>query len=54
MDASKTFHASLEQKKVPHLWHVDSGATHLAGLEERPVSPGPAAVPRRQARLVTN
>ena len=26
MDASKTFHASLEQKKVPHLWHVDSGA----------------------------
>ncbi len=26
MDASKTFHASLEQKKVQHLWHVDSGA----------------------------
>ena len=26
MDASKNFHASLEQKKVPHLWHVDSGA----------------------------
>jgi enterochelin esterase-like enzyme len=26
MDANKTFHASLEQKKVPHLWHVDSGA----------------------------
>ncbi len=26
MGASKTFHASLEQKKVPHLWHVDSGA----------------------------
>jgi enterochelin esterase-like enzyme len=25
MDASKTFHASLEQKNVPHLWHVDSG-----------------------------
>ncbi len=26
MDASKNFHASLEQKKVSHLWHVDSGA----------------------------
>ena len=26
MDASKAFHASLEQKDVPHLWHVDSGA----------------------------
>ena len=26
MNASKNFHASLEQKKVPHLWHVDSGA----------------------------
>jgi enterochelin esterase-like enzyme len=26
MDASKTFHNSLEEKKVPHLWHVDSGA----------------------------
>jgi enterochelin esterase-like enzyme len=26
MDASKNFHASLEEKKVPHLWHVDSGA----------------------------
>jgi enterochelin esterase-like enzyme len=26
MDANKTFHASLEQKNVPHLWHVDSGA----------------------------
>jgi enterochelin esterase-like enzyme len=26
MDANKTFHSSLEQKKVPHLWHVDSGA----------------------------
>jgi enterochelin esterase-like enzyme len=25
MDASKSFHAALEQKKVPHLWHVDSG-----------------------------
>ncbi len=26
MNASKSFHSSLEQKKVPHLWHVDSGA----------------------------
>jgi enterochelin esterase-like enzyme len=26
MEASKTFHTSLEQKNVPHLWHVDSGA----------------------------
>jgi enterochelin esterase-like enzyme len=26
MAASKTFHNSLEEKKVPHLWHVDSGA----------------------------
>jgi enterochelin esterase-like enzyme len=26
MQASKAFHTSLEQKKVPHLWHVDSGA----------------------------
>jgi enterochelin esterase-like enzyme len=26
MDANKTFHTSLEQKNVPHLWHVDSGA----------------------------
>ena len=26
MDASKSFHTSLDQKKVPHLWHVDSGA----------------------------
>jgi enterochelin esterase-like enzyme len=26
MDASKTFHTSLEQKNVAHLWHVDSGA----------------------------
>ena len=26
MDANKTFHASLEQKNVSHLWHVDSGA----------------------------
>ncbi len=26
MDASKNFHSTLEQKKVPHLWHVDSGA----------------------------
>jgi enterochelin esterase-like enzyme len=26
MDANKTFHSSLEQKNVSHLWHVDSGA----------------------------
>lgn len=26
MEASKNFHASLEEKNVPHLWHVDSGA----------------------------
>jgi enterochelin esterase-like enzyme len=26
MDGSKNFHSSLEQKNVPHLWHVDSGA----------------------------
>ncbi len=26
MDASKSFHTSLEQKNVSHLWHVDSGA----------------------------
>lgn len=26
MDGSKNFHTSLEQKNVPHLWHVDSGA----------------------------
>jgi enterochelin esterase-like enzyme len=25
MDASKTLHRSLEEKKVPHVWHVDSG-----------------------------
>ena len=26
LDASKTFHTTLEEKKVPHIWHVDSGA----------------------------
>jgi enterochelin esterase-like enzyme len=25
MDASKSFHGSLGEKKVPHVWHVDSG-----------------------------
>jgi enterochelin esterase-like enzyme len=25
MDASKSFHSSLEDKKVPHIWHIDSG-----------------------------
>jgi enterochelin esterase-like enzyme len=26
MDASKAFHSSLEDKKVAHVWHIDSGA----------------------------
>jgi enterochelin esterase-like enzyme len=26
LDASKAFHTSLDEKKVPHVWHVDSGA----------------------------
>jgi enterochelin esterase-like enzyme len=26
LDASKSFHAALDERKVPHLWHVDSGA----------------------------
>lgn len=25
MDASKTFHTALQAKKVPHIWHIDSG-----------------------------
>jgi enterochelin esterase-like enzyme len=25
MDASKAFHAALEEKMIPHIWHVDSG-----------------------------
>jgi enterochelin esterase-like enzyme len=25
LDASKSFHAALEEKKVPHVWHVDAG-----------------------------
>ncbi len=25
MNSSKAFHTSLEEKKVPHVWHVDSG-----------------------------
>jgi enterochelin esterase-like enzyme len=25
MDASKSFHTALEDKKVPHVWHVDNG-----------------------------
>jgi enterochelin esterase-like enzyme len=25
MDISKRFHEALEEKKVPHVWHVDSG-----------------------------
>jgi enterochelin esterase-like enzyme len=26
MDTNKSFHTSLEQKNVSHLWHIDSGA----------------------------
>jgi enterochelin esterase-like enzyme len=26
MNANKTFHSSLEDKKVTHVWHIDSGA----------------------------
>jgi enterochelin esterase-like enzyme len=26
LNASKSFHTALEEKKVPHVWHVDSGA----------------------------
>jgi S-formylglutathione hydrolase FrmB len=26
MRISQAFHAALEERKVPHLWHVDSGA----------------------------
>ncbi len=26
MDVSKVFHGALEDKKVPHVWHVDAGA----------------------------
>jgi enterochelin esterase-like enzyme len=25
LDASKSFHSVLEEKKIPHIWHVDSG-----------------------------
>jgi enterochelin esterase-like enzyme len=25
MDASRSFHETLEKKKVPHVWHIDSG-----------------------------
>jgi len=25
MNGSKALHDSLEEKKVPHLWHIDSG-----------------------------
>jgi enterochelin esterase-like enzyme len=25
MNISKAFHESLEEKKVPHIWHIDSG-----------------------------
>jgi enterochelin esterase-like enzyme len=30
LDASKSFHAILEEKKVPHIWQVDSGAHNFA------------------------
>ena len=26
LNASKSFHTALDEKKVPHVWHVDSGA----------------------------
>jgi enterochelin esterase-like enzyme len=26
MDANRTFHSALEEKKIPHVWHVESGA----------------------------
>jgi len=26
LDSNKAFHATLEEMKVPHIWHVDSGA----------------------------
>jgi enterochelin esterase-like enzyme len=26
MDTSKSTHAALEEKKIPHIWHVDAGA----------------------------
>jgi enterochelin esterase-like enzyme len=25
MDASKTFHTALQEKMIPHVWHIDSG-----------------------------
>jgi enterochelin esterase-like enzyme len=25
MKTSKAFHDTLEERKVPHIWHVDSG-----------------------------
>jgi uncharacterized protein (TIGR03067 family) len=25
MDASKAFHTALEERKIPHVWHIDSG-----------------------------
>src|SRR5262249_32002235 len=25
MNANRAFHTALEEKKVPHVWHVDSG-----------------------------
>ena len=37
IDVSERFHSTLEKKNVPHVWHVDSGAHYLAGLEKRPL-----------------
>jgi enterochelin esterase-like enzyme len=30
MNANKSFHSALEEKKVPHVWHVDSGGHTFA------------------------
>ena len=38
MNISSNFHNGLEQKQVPHIWHVDSGAPRVSGMEERPLS----------------
>ena len=26
MDRNRSLHTSLEEQKIPHVWHVDSGA----------------------------
>jgi enterochelin esterase-like enzyme len=30
LDANKAFHATLEEKKVPHIWHLETGAHTFA------------------------